>query len=275
MHVLEQLLISKYGDRERSEDAIVLTDDFVCVIDGASSKSGRLWGGKGSGLMAALLLSDAVRELPRSIDGHAAIQSLTASIAAYYQRHDVYDELYAQPSERFTASVALYSACRRELWMVGDAQGMIDGQLYTTRMLIDDVVVQTRALYLELERLGGKSIEELMELDTGRAFVQPLIERQAVFQNSAAASPYAFGVIDGFAVPAHFIKTVALDTRHDELVLASDGYPDLKPTLAESEAALAMILRDDPLCMRVFKAVKGLGRGRVSYDDRAFVRLAL
>lgn len=275
MNVLEQLLISKYGDRERTEDAIVVTDDFACVIDGASSKSGRLWGGKGSGLMAALLLADAVRELPRAIDGHAAVQFLTASIAAYYQRHGVYDELYTHPSERFTASIALYSACRRELWMIGDAQGMIDGQLYTTRMLIDDVVVQTRALYLELERMEGKSIEALMELDTGRAYVQPLIERQAVFQNSAADSPFAFGVIDGFAVPEHFIKTVLIDVRHDELVLATDGYPDLKPTLAASEAALQAILRDDPLCMRVFKAVKGLGKGRVSYDDRAFVRVAL
>lgn len=275
MNVLEQLLISKYGDRERSEDAIVVTDDFACVIDGASSKSGRLWGGKGSGLMAALLLSDVVRELPRTVDGPMAIQLLTTGIAAYYQRHGVYDELYAHPAERFTASVALYSAQRRELWMVGDAQGMIGGQLYTTRMLIDDVVVQTRALFLELERLGGKSIEALMELDTGRAFVQPLIARQAVFQNAAMDSPYAFGVIDGFTVPTHFIKTVTIDARHDELVLATDGYPRLRPTLAESEAALQAILADDPLCMRDFKAVKGLGHGRVSYDDRAFVRLAL
>ena len=57
-----------------------------------------------------------------------------------------------------------------------------------------------------------------------------------------------------------------------DIILASDGYPFLKPTLAESENALAAQLDSDPLCIRSFKATKGLASGNKSFDDRSYVR---
>jgi len=56
-------------------------------------------------------------------------------------------------------------------------------------------------------------------------------------------------------------------------VLASDGYPDLKETLAASEERLQEILDDDPLLFRKYKATKGMHEGNVSFDDRAYVKL--
>jgi glycerophosphoryl diester phosphodiesterase len=131
-----------------------------------------------------------------------------------------------------------------------------------------------RAVYLESELLMGKTIENLMEFDTGREFIKPLLSRQALFQNPNNESIYSYGVINGFEVPENAIKTVRMqDNKY--LVLASDGYPALKPTLEESEQALKKILASDPLCMRIYKSTKGLEAGNISYDDRAYLKIAV
>ena len=58
----------------------------------------------------------------------------------------------------------------------------------------------------------------------------------------------------------------------NEVVLASDGYPFLKPTLAESEAALLHLIAHDPQCIHDFIATKGLVAGNKSFDDRTYIR---
>ena len=52
-----------------------------------------------------------------------------------------------------------------------------------------------------------------------------------------------------------------IPSSSSEIVLASDGYPFLKPTLAASEAALAEQI-----------ATKGIVEGNKSFDDRTYIR---
>ena len=59
------------------------------------------------------------------------------------------------------------------------------------------------------------------------------------------------------------------------VVLASDGYPYLLPSLLETENALASVIKEDPLCFRRFKSVKGVGPGNISFDDRAYLKFSL
>ena len=59
------------------------------------------------------------------------------------------------------------------------------------------------------------------------------------------------------------------------VVLASDGYPVLLPTLCESEAALARQIERDPQNVSEFIATKGIVEGNCSFDDRAYIRLRL
>ena len=78
-------------------------------------------------------------------------------------------------------------------------------------------------------------------------------------------------MIDGFPVPAREVHVI--DAAGAEMVvLASDGYPILRPTLAESETALKKALQDDPLMCRGWPSTKGLGPGRLSCDDRSYIR---
>lgn len=79
----------------------------------------------------------------------------------------------------------------------------------------------------------------------------------------------SYAVIDGFEIPTDKVKILRAGR---EVVLASDGYPLLASTLDESEKLLHEQLKNDPLCINSFKATKGLMKGNVSFDDRAYVR---
>ena len=84
-----------------------------------------------------------------------------------------------------------------------------------------------------------------------------------------------YPVIDGFEIPTSKVKGVKVNDDCGEIILASDGYPFLKPTLEDSEMALSRQLADDPLCIGTFKATKGLMDGNVSFDDRCYVRFTV
>lgn len=92
-------------------------------------------------------------------------------------------------------------------------------------------------------------------------------------------------MIDGFPIYREGVRVVSLEeesstissfsecnTPFQEIVLASDGYPFLKPTLAESEAALEHLIARDPQCIHDFIATKGLEEGNKSFDDRTYIR---
>ena len=57
-----------------------------------------------------------------------------------------------------------------------------------------------------------------------------------------------------------------------EVVLASDGYPELFGTLEESEARLNELIRVDPLCYKFYKSTKGLMENCTHFDDRTYIR---
>lgn len=79
-----------------------------------------------------------------------------------------------------------------------------------------------------------------------------------------------YAVIDG--TPIYMPGTRIITAAHS-VVLASDGYPTLLPTLHESEEALAKHLATDPQNITDFVATKGLVEGNLSFDDRAYVSL--
>ena len=101
-----------------------------------------------------------------------------------------------------------------------------------------------------------------------------LVETMLTGQNKT------YAVIDGFPVYMEGVKVVSLvsvleaspDVHGHEIVLASDGYPFLKSTLADSEAELAHLIATDPQCIHDFIATKGLVVGNLSFDDRTYVR---
>ncbi|MEM1484933.1 hypothetical protein V6615_08635 [Oscillospiraceae bacterium PP1C4] len=273
MKIIEQFIQGKANDQDLCEDMIIVNDHFVCVCDGVTSKSDVTWDGKSSGVMATILIRQAVCAFPEEITCEQAISHILQQFQDFYRESGRLEHMKMNPLDRCQACAIIYSRFHNELWMVGDCQAMVNGAQIDTGKALDDIYANTRALYLECEIAAGKTVEQLLEQDTSRDFILPLIKKCVVFANSELDSALCYGVIDGFPIPEKLIRTVRLLPDAGEIVLASDGYPVLYPTLAQSEAYLQYLLEIDPLCFRIYKSAKGINKGNFSFDDRSYVRI--
>lgn len=280
MTIIEQHLVGKHTPDD-CEDGIVVTPHFVAVIDGSTSKTHhRFHPAMRNGRYAMTLLAAFVREAAPDISLHHFCEETTARFAAVYQAGQSLrsDSPAASspssplstvpPHERLCASIAIYSRAHRQVWLIGDCQCMVDGQLYDNPKPGEALLAAQRArhfphcYYNEEHMLDGMTIVH----DYARDLILPDLIRSMENQNKT------YAVIDGYPVYRQGIKTIAIDRADSEVVLATDGYPFLKPTLEASEEALARQLAQDPFCIDSFKATKGLMRGNLSFDDRAYVR---
>ena len=263
MKIIESSIIGKKS-QEACEDGMVVTDDFIAVIDGSTSKTPKhLNPDMKNGRYAMMLISEYIRE---ELKADASVDDFCQGVTAYiytkvYEKLGVEERLKEHPEERLTASAILYSRTRNEVWMVGDCQAIIDGKLYENGKPYEEKIAWKR---VEL-------IEQGLSPAEARKQIEPLlIEAMLSGQNQT------YTVIDGFPIYREGVKVVALKTKPvsspNEVVLASDGYPFLKPTLAESEAALLHLIAHDPQCVHDFIATKGLVAGNKSFDDRTYIR---
>lgn len=269
MTIIEQFICGKKNDPALCEDVIVTTAGFMAVIDGATSKTCPAVGGMSGGRFAAQAVAAGIRALPADIDGLSAVKELSGILRAACAPHlDV-----SAQAEKPACSLAIYSAARREIWRVGDVGVLVDGVARLCPKSIDDITAAARAAMIEALLREGITIQSLQADDKGRAFIFPLLQRQHLFANRAEAGTLGFGVMNGDEIPLQYIDIIDVSGAHG-IVLASDGYPSLLPTLAESEAALEIVLRDDPLLYRLHRSTKGLQAGQVSFDDRSYLRFA-
>ena len=263
MKIIESSIIGKKSP-EACEDGMVVTDDFIEVIDGSTSKTPKhLNPDMKNGRYAMMLISEYIRE---ELKADASVDDFCQGVTAYiynkvYEKLGVEERLKEHPEERLTASAILYSRTRNEVWMVGDCQAIIDGKLYENGKPYEQEIARKR---VEL-------IEQGLSPAEARKQIEPLlIEAMLSGQNQT------YTVIDGFPIYREGVKVVALKTEPvsspNEVVLASDGDPFLKPTLADSEAALAHLIAHDPQCIHDFIATKGLVAGNKSFDDRTYIR---
>ena len=283
MKIIESSIIGKKSP-EACEDGMVVTDDFIAVIDGSTSKTPKhLNPDMKNGRYAMMLISEYIRE---ELKTDASVDDFCQGVTAYiynkvYEKLGMEERLKEHPEERLTASAILYSRTRNEVWMVGDCQAIIDGKLYENGKPYEQAIARKR---VEL-------IEQGLSPAEARKQIEPLlIEAMLSGQNQT------YTVIDGFPIYREGVKIVALKMKpasssietyfqenpkpvsshnENEVVLASDGYPFLKPTLAESEAALAEQIANDPQCIHDFIATKGLVAGNKSFDDRTYIRFII
>ena len=281
MDIIESSIIGKKS-QEACEDGMVITDDFIAVIDGSTSKTPKhLNPDMKNGRYAMMLISEYIRA---ELKADASVDDFCQGVTAYiynkvYEKLGVEERLKEHPEERLTASAILYSRTRNEVWMVGDCQAIIDGKLYENGKPYEQEIARKR---VEL-------IEQGLSPAEARKQIEPLlIEAMLSGQNQN------YTVIDGFPIYQEGVKVVALKTKPvssdietyfqeqtkpvsslNEVVLASDGYPFLKPTLAASEAALAEQIANDPQNIHSFIATKGIVEGNKSFDDRTYIRFSV
>ncbi len=257
MTITEQFICGKHTAAD-CEDGIVITNDFAAVIDGSTSKTPkRLDPSMKNGRFAMLLISEYIKQMPADYTMNNFCRGITLRIAEEYAKRGIAEDMAKHPEERLTASAIIYSNSRKEVWMVGDCQAIIDGEYYDNSKPYEQEIAMQRATLIK----NGMSPKE------ARCAIEPqLIKAMLEGQNRQ------YAVIDGTPI---YIPGTRIVTASHCVVLASDGYPTLLPTLHESEKALAQHLTDDPQNITDFIATKGLVEGNVSFDDRAYIKLTI
>ena len=267
MTIIEQCSIGKAG-QDKCEDAVVANGRFAAVIDGSTSKSHQRFDpDMSNGRLCMTLVRQQLNNMPADTSCERFCHDITENVRAVYERAAADMELLTNhPTERMAASAAVYSPARREVWLVGDCQCLVDGQPYDNPKPYEEPVAEMRAAYIRLQLMQGRPVSDFQKHDEGRDFVLPVLIDSCRYQNKT------FAVIDGFSIPTAKIRIIDV-SKAREIVLATDGYPLLRPTLADSEHELAQLLAEDPLCIHRFKATKGLMQGNKSFDDRSYLRL--
>lgn len=268
IQIVEAALCSKAGTPDGGDDLTVVTPHFAAVLDGASDSSGAVYDGVGAARFVVQAGARAVGALPEAVTAQEAVARLTAAVRSALQGTVPSHAPTRPPCFVF----ALYSSCRREIWRVGDAQYLIDGHGHNPEMAVDSVVVQVRRMVTQAHLLAGATTDRLRRDDPGHDAVKPLLALQTRFMNQPN-SAYAYGAISGTTVPANLIEVIKVPAEAGSVVLASDGYPRVRTTLAESEAQLEHVLEHDPLLSELYVAAKGWRPGTASFDDRAYLRL--
>lgn len=289
MKIIESCIIGKKS-QEACEDGMVVTDDFIAVIDGSTSKTPKhLNPDMKNGRYAMMLISEYIQE---ELKADASVDEFCRGVTAYiynkvYEKLGVEERLKEHPEERLTASAILYSRTRNEVWMVGDCQAIIAGKLYENGKPYEQEIARKR---VEL-------IEQGLSPAEARKQIEPLLIKAML-----SGQNQTYTVIDGFPIYREGVKVVSVSdsssvqdsvpasdsvpcsdsasasdtipSSSSEIVLASDGYPFLKPTLAASEAALAEQIANDPQNIHSFIATKGIVEGNKSFDDRTYIRFS-
>ena len=253
---------------KKSEDGIVVTSDFIAVIDGSTSKTKRRHCPlMSNGRYTMLLISRFIRKMPANTSCHEFCMGVTKTIRKHYWLRFPVNRMKQHPEERLCASTIIYSRLRREVWMVGDCQCLIGGEYFDNPKPYELSLAEMRVKKVKELLAQGVTQHELLQAhDPAREVMIPTMLE--VMQNQNVT----YAVIDGFKIPENKVKVIPLDFHKWEIVFASDGYPKLSNTLEESEKLLDFQRKTDPLNIGEFKATKAFVEGNNSFDDRSYIR---
>ncbi|PLS30361.1 hypothetical protein Uis1B_1848 [Bifidobacterium margollesii] len=304
---MESATYGKHGDSSLNEDGLFVGDAFVAVVDGVTSKCRLVRWNPSPGVIAreSLLETLAVADVEHpDMDVHTMQRLLDSSLRGRYDDvpdhpRDFFD---VHPEERLAANAVVFSAARREIWLFGDCQAMVNGTIVPTTKRVDVVLAAVRSMVCRLydmadadgrrmisEELGsglngglngGSAAERGIaafpaddERDIGREAISPLLRLQSRFANRRDDA-FGYFVFDGYTDREWPVPVIPVNSS-DEIILASDGYPILKRSLEESERALSQLRDRDPRLIREFESTKGFPNGSGFFDDRTYIRFVV
>lgn len=248
-----------------NEDAWLVTKDLAAVIDGAGDIHGRTYRGKTWGRLATDCLAGAVRLLSPSsaadeafLELHHELQTMSADLPPDMRKGST-------PA----ASIVIYNHVQRQVWRVGDTNFLLGGDDHAVRTAFDDIQVELKRLVFEA--VVPDNPDQLRPDEDLDLILRILHNYQPGLQNPSQPGSYAFSILDGNRPPLR-VEQFSVPQDASLLILASDGYPRLFPTLKETEQFLYKVRTQDPLLTGRFAQAK-LPRQPGAWDDRTYLRL--
>jgi glycerophosphoryl diester phosphodiesterase len=273
MNIIEQFTQSKSGRDDLNEDHIAITPDFIAVMDGVTSRAGATLAGMTTGRFAARVLGDALGVLPADIDAPSAVATLTAVLKEKAEvvanaENKTFEGLWSWPA----SALLVYSRARREIWRVADSSFMLDGVANMVTFPQELIWSDLRHAHIHALLARGMTEDDIRASDPTWELLAPLIGEFKIFANYDG--DFGFGVINGAAVQTRHIEVFDASNAR-EIVMASDGYPEIFSTLDATEAHLKKLIADDPLLYKNIRMPKGVRAGHVSFDDRCYIRFTV
>lgn len=262
MKLLDIFTKSKSGDPTLNEDGVYFKAPFAAVIDGTTTKDGKLFCGMYGGRFAMQVITDALANIPESYEPYRLLEEINNALA---------NELKSKGLEFSpSAGILIYNDARKELISYGDNPYSINGKRYYSVKESDKIASEKRSEIIKALLRSGMTVEEIQKNDLGRKeIVGYLKEVSEKYANVECENGYP--VINGKGVVKSFIRVHKIDAG-SELILASDGYPKILDTLSETEFYLQEMLKKDVLCIEELIGTKGVAFGNVSFDDRSYLR---
>lgn len=243
------------------EDALVITERHIAVIDGMSSPL-KTKGQTPSGRVFAQAAALAIRDLRADITAGQAVKEITQRLQGIHAGHD----------GPIGAVAAIYSVQHREVWRVGDVHVAIGEDIHPATKDVDTALEYYRAAVNAASFAAGMPLEDVIATDPGLRGAAHLLHIQPALANRVGA--FGYGVLNGARVPEQFIDILPVPQGTPQLVLASDGCLGPLPSLAEAEEKLIEAMITDPAGIGVLRQMaKCTKPGNNAPDDRAYIRL--
>ena len=264
--VQECFTVSKKGNNQSNEDAFFVSSRFIAVVDGVTPKTAAPANAKVSaGCFASQIVCDCLKRHILPADPQQLLTTLNNQL-----KEAIKESPFKEQKEPPAASIILYDKMSGCVIRYGDCQMLLNGNLYQRGKKSDDLCAHKRADILQACLQNGQSVTELLKCDPGRASIVSDI-LNSFLENANKETENGFPVLGLGKVVPNFVEVWQIPAG-TEVILASDGYPLLKSTLAESERELSRIIETDPLLIGEYKATKGVTAGNASYDDRTYIR---
>lgn len=269
-HVAEVFVEGKHPDQV-CEDVVVVTEHLVAVVDGATDETGARFAGTTGGRFAADVVAGALEAEPAPVDARAFADRLAHALAGAVEAEV---GTLAADARRPLASVACLVVATRQVWRIGDCNVRIGDACHPGSKRVDDAAYGFRAAINAALLADGTPLEEVLADDPGAEAARSLYDVQQHLANTTG--PWGYGCIDGRPVADEHIEVFDVPAGPCRVVLGSDGYPVLHPTLAATEEHLAALMAVDPAGIdELWSMGKGLRPGSRAMDDRAYVSVDL
>lgn len=262
--IVESFLVPRM-EADPCADRLIIGEYVAGVVDGATRKS---WDLGPDGAVLAEAVAGHLSVTGAGMSARRVVDIVTRLVA------EMFAERGARPGSGSAVSFCLLHMQLRQVWRIGEARVLVDGEAIPPRYSGESVVAAARALVLRQRLAAGISLVDLVASDPGRVAVQEVLKSLTGMRNGADER-YSYAAVDGTPVPSRLLEVISIPPDAREVVITTDGYPEPAMTLAETEDLLADRLRRDPLMIEDPPETKGRRVGANSFDDRAYIRISL
>ncbi|MBL8158133.1 hypothetical protein JNK62_01200 [bacterium] len=274
--IAERVNIARDEARRPSEDGTLTDPECIAALDGVSSgDSTEKIEGLTPGQFAVQVGMEALKDAAKLSDPKEVVPFVSRRLREALGPYT----LTTTPSFVFAAFFPNFGE-NGMIIRVADCSYLIDGVGDNPGLAIDRLKSKDRARRLREEIEQGADVDALLANDPTRPRmraltkdIQPRLANAPLSGNDTIFDTYRYPVMNGHDVPEDLVEYIEVPKGASSIILATDGYPpqSLKPSLAETEAALKEIRDRDKLAIGDMLSTRGVMPENI--DDRSYIRI--